>query len=206
MKQKLHKTIFLALSCLIACIDSNEPEPLRAPGLRAPAIPGIVMTDALGNVYGRYGNPDEPGPLMGNGPDTLQHGTTPRVFDVSAAYPMPSNRSFNVQYDISWPSIVSIWIVRGTYTGNNSSLSFGNATLSTPGGIAVKTITRDELKNPGRYTFQWDGTSSDNGQYVPLGFYRVYVSSDQFLLWRDVFIFDTCKDIPIDMDTRGFCN
>lgn len=197
----MKRFLSIAVLCIAACRGSDEPEPLRAPGLRAPTIPGIMITDPLGNSYGAYGSPDKFVPMQGECPDTSQVVYLPEYYDIGPAFPMPSNRSFTLQYKLPCPSNVSIWIVRGNYVGDSKPASFGNATFASPGGLGVKTVMRDEFKAGGIYMIVWDGHSSDDGNEVSAGFYRVYVKANEILMWNDILIFDECEDLPPGMHT-----
>lgn len=173
----MKNTTLLFFFFLIGCRDIDAP--MRAPNLQSPVVTGINLTDDMGREMGIWGRPSDKTGNMSMG-----------IF--LAVYPNPSDGVFVIRYDLMKAAHVKMWAVRARTDDELNDKSFGGSTLFAPDDLALRILV-DQYKETGHYAVEWRRDSN-----ITEGFYRIYLESNDHLIWRDVAVFEPCN-LPLDL-------
>jgi len=180
----------LAIIILSGCRGPSEPELLFAPGTAGPVVTGLLLIDPEGRLCAVWGQPSEPSDPTG-------------AVQLAAPYPNPVCMTCTVRYAVRAPARMKAWVVSAVRPGQSEQnfVYAGNSTLFVLRGMCVRTFF-DESKAVGVYSMIWDG-STDAGQELASGFYRIYLQTADVTLWRDIFYARRASDIPPEL--RALC-
>lgn len=161
--------VLLLALLLIGCDATTDP-PERAPqGLGPPIATGLFLTDEDGMSLGEWGRPTEGG---------------------LRTYPNPSLGSFVIRFDMPRSGRVRCWVVAALApdeaTGPRTTQVAGGSVLV--GGAAPVAILLDETVSAGWHELVWNtGGIGSGGRPTPTGFYRIFLQTEDALLFNDHF-------------------
>jgi hypothetical protein len=182
----LIKFIFAGL-CIFFIITCNESD-IPVFYSRIPVVvTGINITSEVGpEIIGQWGI-------------VTVNGGERKSYFFPTPYPNPIKSSTSFRYAIPKESDVKIWIVPAILSTaiDKQYKQHSNALLNTPPYAIIKPLI-DERKKAGIYIFYWD-TKDAYGNFVPGGFYRVYLKAGTSLLWQDILIVRSYDDLPWDL-------
>lgn len=195
------KYIFqLIFLILIFSSCSNQPavSPHYTPGWKMPVVEGIELLDETGISYGQYGNPSFPEDITGSGLESSQRAIPDVILGMKSGYPNPTVGLQTIPFYLGKKSKIKAWVTPARERRQSSAFPFGKNLVNVNGGKAI-TILMDGSTEiaPGFYQLSWDGAE------YPQGFYRVYISTGEYTLWRDSFNYrcENQKNIP---EIQGF--
>jgi hypothetical protein len=143
-----------------------------------------------------FGKPSS-NPTIGNSSvGRLTVGDVPTRFYLNVPYPNPSSGGASIQFQLPAQSRVAIYIVPASFMSQESRIvQLNNATINTPGGLAIDLLLDRNLP-AGHHVVFWPGGNRD-GALVPDGFYRIYMEVNGHLLWQDALLLrDPCSAPP----------
>ena len=192
----------LAAFTVASCSSSVEGPDIIASGSMAPIVTGIRVTDETGRFIGNWGNPSD-GPEIagkssmasGGGIPVGGGGSTSAGLMVLA--PNPCSGKCPIRYDLVRQSTVTLWVTPARLAGMTGPdmASVVGARVVSPRLTVVKTITSGKMLEAGSHMQTWDGTDAA-GRRLPSGFYRIFLSVDNHLYWRDLLLFNTRGELP----------
>jgi hypothetical protein len=159
-----------------------------APFVGAPIVSGIKVMDPSGRWLGHWGNP------VYGGVTAVPNPLAPDI--------QPCSLLFVLREDDN----VQAWVERvygpGEMVPDERLQSAGGGALVPSGPRVLASIPERQLAYGEGPHFAWNGTD-DNGQPLPPGFYRIFVSAEmQGLGWVDVLLARDPGDIPPGMRTN----
>jgi len=180
---------FYLIFLFISCRGPNEPVPLRSPELWDPIVTGIFIT---------HEDTPETSAIWGNPSISKAESQSDCPIRLDNPYPNPTNGSTGIAFEVLKRTEVRIWIAPATlYTlTSHNAIIYSNGIYGVPGGLCLNLLW--EVTTQGRYHVTW-APYTQNAEQLPSGFYRVYLESDEFLIWRDILLAWDIADIPIDM-------
>ncbi len=211
----------LSLCAVPGCSD-NSVAPLRAPGFDQPVATGIYVTTIDPTVIATWGNPSSSLTPMGS--PSFTFGTpggdgkrflyklsnpsdtvvivdpVPLHTELFLPYPNPCPGAAAITFEIPRAATVNLWIVRARWVGDppEDVSNVGGGTVITPQVAAVANLILNRTLAAGIYRSIWSG-QTDDGKYVPPGFYRVYLKVEGDLMWADIFLYREMVDLPPDL-------
>ncbi|MES2765240.1 MAG: FlgD immunoglobulin-like domain containing protein [Bacteroidota bacterium] len=174
---QIFKNILLFITLAIAslsCDSYTDPLSTRAPTLiltEEPTVTGIWMSDVVGNSLGAWGNPAIP--------DTSDEYS--RVYGT----PNPVLEAMTFSFMLPKQSNTRVFIVRAHLAGTQEINSVGGAVMAESKDIIVRTFPPG-TRPAGEFSFTWDGMD-DDGRRLPTGFYRIYVVTQQRVMFFDIY-------------------
>jgi hypothetical protein len=184
----------IVVMSIAGCRQTSEPYIAWRQTMKPPVVMGLIVTDEFGNrvaVYGKVLDPTDPtGDLV-----------------LGAPFPNPScGGTITMKYTVMAPANIRLWIVAALAPGesDDNAMRYGDAVLFRLGGKTVRTLI-DERKTAGAYSVIWDH-KDDNALKIPAGFYRVYATNGNVLLWHDVFYSEDASNVPAYLrGINGLC-
>ena len=203
----LHSLIlFLSIIILFnlnSCSNSTEPLETNNVDYEIPVVPGLIVTSIESpQTIGIWRNPHLPNgeyqyyPNYGDNIDIEVPG--PLNIRLETPYPNPTNNSITMQFAIAIDTKVSLWLVRAKLPEdnyNNVKTNFGGVFISSNNKIELL----KDLPLPAGYhavMYEW---KDEDSNYLPAGFYRVFLKADGHTLWCDVLIARKITDLPPDL-------
>ncbi len=189
------KIIYLLFSILpIFLINScNNP---AGPNLIAnalaspPIISGIIITGYDSpDPIGVLGKPNEKSSLPSSVFNKKSSNSPARGCQVETPFPNPADGITYIFFSLPHEAKISVWVVRGiaaTEVINNYS-TYSNGYFNSCYKNYTKELIKEESKLAGSYRVDWD-FENDNKNSLPDGFYRVYISVNGNLMWRNIMI------------------
>ena len=187
-------TFLIALLLFSAC--SEEEALLRSPEFRTPVVTGLHLKDNLGRPFGIWKYPDS---------RNSGYISSCQYIAIFGVAPIPANHQVSIRIPSNCNLPVNVWVTPARLADDlhGDVISFGNTQLLKAGGLAIKTLAKEQL---GISHIEWDGTD-DNGHPVPSGFYRIYCKTGDLLLWEDILLYINQTDyIPFDLLKSIFKN
>lgn len=177
----------LAASLFTSCSSSVDSPITIDSGSMAPIVTGIRLTAETGQKMGTWGNPTD-------GPEPV--GSSGRPRGLFALAPNPSVGTTPLRYRLEKRSTVRLWVVRARLAGaiGPDMESIIGAQVVAPRMIVVRTLDSGSAREAGDHVMEWDATD-DTGRRVPEGFYRIFLSIDNTIYWRDLLLVDTYEDV-----------
>jgi hypothetical protein len=192
----------LAAFVLASCSSSVDSPDLVVAGSMAPIVTGIRVTYETGQFVGNWGNPtDGPeaaGKLSVNSGGGIPvgggSGTSPGLLVLA---PNPCAGDCPIRFNLERSASVRLWVVPARLAGMSGPdmESVVGARVVAPRLTVVKTLDSGSMREAGQHTDEWDGTD-DAGNRLPSGFYRIFLSIDNVLYWRDLLLFNTRDELP----------
>lgn len=170
------------LVALSGCSDSNEYNPISVQYLNPPIVTGMILTDAMGNPTGAWGNPTS----------TLE------------VYPNPTDGPVVISLWVEDACRLRVWIVKAYGPGESFTplVSFAGGEVYAGYGAPVRILFDDEVSGGRGFGFFWN-SADDSGNALPSGFYRIYVMVDRSIYWGDMFLARECAEIPAYINWPG---
>lgn len=164
---------------LLSC-EKKDVE-MRLPGFDTPIITGFELRGENGEFRGKKGIPN-----IRLGDKSNDSKSSDYYFRCT---PNPTSDYLYIHFKMPADSILKrIWITQAIYYTEENSESEIDPNLAKIGGTAIlefETIENFffiEMKK-----FENNGSSKNNGKRIPDGFYRVYVQTDNVLLWDNIY-------------------
>ena len=190
---------------LVSCGDDNPTDSGTAVSMRnAPEITGIYVTNVNGDIEAILGVPSGPGhysnsfinayPYQKPGDPPDPGDFIPRSYYFGIPHPNPFSEEIYISYGFSKATDCKIWVVRGYFASleavpgvTESNLGVGAVHVNYAPGVVV-----NGYHQAGSYGLKL--VFKDNGVVLyPYGFYRVYLQTNDFLDWADIYF--TTEDI-----------
>jgi hypothetical protein len=180
----------LMLLLFLSCRSPNEPVPLRSPEIWGPVVTGIFMTGESGpEVIHIWGNP------------TLSKSESDPDFPIRIGnpFPNPHNVSMTIYYEVKRTCKLKVYLVSAHLPGTDDRLSlWANAVTYQGNSRSYATMLMEGVQREGTYSIMWSPYSEEN-EYLPAGFYRIYIESGGKIVWRDSFLMHMPHDMPASM-------
>jgi hypothetical protein len=180
--------IFLFFFILNSCKNSASLSPIAYEMANPPIITGIIRTTPEGPFpIGTWGKPIEKGSLPFDGQPAPG---IPSEYMMDALYPNPTDGAVIIRYILPVRTNISCWVVRGKTSGNatRNGAAYLNGYFVVP-NINFSLKLFEETSEAGAYQFTWSCKDKDNN-LLPNGLYRIYLSVDGKLMWRDLMIYN----------------
>jgi hypothetical protein len=211
------KTVFFA-GCLAfiifldySCSNSAEPDGAFYINSEVPVIKGIIITNFYGpEEIGRWRNPQyPPGIYYGFGNNNKIYNTgeeslPPDEMNMDNPFPNPTTDGVVIRFSLPVSAEVSIWLVKGRLPEENPSPTVtgsGGVFVSQKDKISAIMIEKEKL-SVGFYERVFTGKIGE--EYIPTGFYRLYLKADKHLFWRDVLVARSKADLPPELRDKYF--
>jgi hypothetical protein len=161
---------FISLALLLAgCDTATDPEAQVMPGLGPPIATGLFLMNEDASALGDWRNPTEGG---------------------LRTYPNPSSGLCVFQFNMERSEHVRCWAVAALPPEEASEQPTAQVAggMVLVGGNAPVAVILDAQLQAGTNQVAWNmGIPNSAGQYLPTGFYRVYVQIGDRLLYNDHF-------------------
>ncbi len=192
--------VFLAaILSLLTCRSPNSPPVFRAPNGQTPVTTGIIITgESDPTELGRFGKPNPNPEAVGDcEPQLFGESSLIEKFHLYTPYPNPDNGSQTIHFSVQCSTRVTIFVTPASFLSpENEIVRFANGAARQTGGLAVSVVF-DRFAAPGIYSAIWGSRDAD-GRNLPDGFYRIYLKTDDILLWQDTLLArDPCNLPPV---------
>lgn len=182
MRKHIIRLLVITLLFTGACRDADDA-PMRTPDFQAPLVTGLYVTNDFARVE-TWRKPSNHGQV--------------------GAYPSITNLSTNVRFILSQTSDATVWVTPAALKGEELLHSSGGGLYAQIPGAAIKTFPKQSFPALLINDVNWD-LKDDHGNKVRPGFYRVFVETDEDVIYTDMFIYYDCSDIPNGIKTE-ICN
>jgi len=196
-----------------SCNNSTGPDEESIFVFETPVINGIIITNSDSpDEIGRWRNPQYPPGIRysvgkystENNVETEVPHALPTILNIDHPFPNPTTDVVAIQYSLPVAAEVSVWIVKGRLPEEDPSgikTGSGGVFVSPKNQIAAVIINNQSL-TVGYYRVIFNGRVGD--EYLPTGFYRIYLKADNHLLWKDILIARSKADLPPELKDKYF--
>ncbi|MBL7994470.1 hypothetical protein JNM05_03785 [bacterium] len=174
--------IFGIFMGLTSCRDADDT-PMRTPNLQAPIVTGLYVTNDF---------------------VTLETWREPSSGGNIGVFPSITSMRCATRFILPETGSATVWITSAYLKNGNLLNSLGAGQFANIPGVAVWTYSEQNYSGGVLNSVQWD-LKDDQGNKVKPGFYRVFVQTDDDVLFTDMFVYHDCSDIPHDIKTH-ICN
>jgi hypothetical protein len=183
--------LFAVLQCSSPTDFNGAPEFIST----TPVVTGIYQTNINGDVLGEIGLPSDGHkklsiknkyPEFETPPDSVLS-VLPFSINVYRIYPNPVNGPVIIKYHLPKNLYVKIWAVRASYSTAFLGNMLPSVSTFNKSTVYSKLIRPKSIQEPGSYSVVWR-TEDLNSNYLPNGFYRIYIQIDNHLFWRDLLL------------------
>ena len=190
-------TVVAALCVVVAagCAD----ETTSALSGAASDATGIRVTSPAGPLQvAVWGNPTTPDYAGIDGPRPPGVGLPRPEGEITNPFPNPTTSGVTLSFPMGRSGSVRVWVEEVRFAGwlASTHTSVAGATLRSSSGRYVATVIDARLE-AGTHSFTW-ALPADR-RTVPAGVYRIYVSTENLLRWRDMIIYHSLADLPADL-------
>lgn len=190
----MSRPIRVSLLATLAVMACSRNQVTEEPPPAAPIFTGLHVTSEDGRVLRTWNTPADPLDSPRSGGGLGGPAITKLTFD--NPFPNPASGGLNIGFSLPAPGTVTVRAAREPRAGESGTAMttfYGNAQAA-KGLILARTIG-DGTFGAGSYTYRWNFLG-DTTQVAPAGYYRIFVQSEDTLLWHDVFLFRTPDDLP----------
>ncbi|MBI4946504.1 MAG: hypothetical protein HY840_08900 [Bacteroidetes bacterium] len=160
--------LFASLLILLVSCGEKTDDILAPSGLSSPIVTGIIVTDVQGNLLGAIGKPNVK--LIGNNISNL------------GIYPNPVDSILRISFDRYKAGLVNIWITPANISEDILTEVTGlNNLMKTNYNVLVFS----QMLYAGHHTMEFNLNEYFNRAALS-GYYRVYVGTEDELLWDDI--------------------
>lgn len=181
--RKQNVNIFICTALLIAACRDADDAPMRTPDFRAPVVTGLYVANDFVTVE-TWREPSNQG-------------------QIGVFYSIANNRS-QIRFILQQTAEATVWITPAVLKGEELLNSSGGGLFSQIPGAAIRTFPKQLFTSVAINEVMWD-LKDDHGNKVRPGFYRVFVETDDDVLFTDMLVYHDCSDIPHDIKTN-ICN
>lgn len=190
---KIRDSYFIVLvTLLIAC---DNPFVITPGSARNNIVTGIYLTDAASNIYGIWGNPNQPirskSPKKSN--DEEEESPSPTSFGTRPIYPNPFVSSANFTFTLPEASKVSIWIETAYWPGEDALLPFRNVSVRP---FIKEILMENQRLSAGDHVTTLSFRTKCFGGKYDHGFYRVFLQAGDFLSYQDFYAYGPKQYVP----------
>ena len=199
-------TIFFLFN---SCNNSIEPDDI--PPFETPVINGIILTawDSPDEI-GRWRNPQYPPGIYysfrknNKINKTSEESLPPDEMNMDNPFPNPTTDGVVIQFSLPVSAEVSIWLVKGRLPEENPrpiETGSGGIFVSQKNRTSVVVVEKEKL-SVGFYHRFFNGKIGE--EYIPTGFYRIYLKADRHIFWRDILVARSKADLPSELRDKYF--
>jgi hypothetical protein len=167
----MKKLIYCTLFCIffLSCNQSSE-ELVGSIALNPPIVTGIINTDNTGKILGEFGKPRD-------NRDGIN-------ISIKSVFPNPSNSFFQVNIEHRKNGLLKMWYKPAIKTNDLFTEVLGiNNAIIVKDVDSINVITG--MYMAGKYMFNIS-MRGYNDSLIVKGYYRVYLSTEDELLWADL--------------------
>jgi len=160
--------LILAAVVLAASCSNDDPNPMGSLSLTTPRVTGLFLTDPHMSITGIWGRPTgEP-----------------------AVYPNPCTGQTMVLKEIYQPCRARVWLAPavGPLDDPTRVQNRLGAVTAARSGKPLAVIFDDTIPQPFQYIAALIEATDDQGNDLPSGFYRLYITLNDSLTWSDMLI------------------
>lgn len=123
----------------------------------------------------------------------------PITFFISTPYPNPSDGNITLEYGLPHATNVSVWVESATWVGENSTLP-----LQTKRPFQVFVYLDNVAQTAGHFSLRMDINSVCSGGEAFPGFYRIFLRTNNWLSWQDIYIYGPTGTNPPGLGDYGY--
>ena len=173
-----------------------------------PVVTGLTITSSAGpEPLGVWGMPSDPPLCSGSSRPDGNGGEDPIPIQYCFLnlYPNPGIFGCSVEFALPRNSIVSVWVTRARWIGDpvNEAGLVGNSIAVAPQTLAIAELMRERTLPAGHHSVAWSGRDQ-RGRIAPVGFYRIFFRTGDFLAWHDFFLAHSLDDFPLGIRRTNY--